>query len=59
MDDLYRKTARAGAQLVVDLLERLPGDLPRRPMETTAEDYRTLPTRMQRREFLARGNEFL
>ena len=59
MDDLYRKTATVGAQLVVDLLEKLPGDLPERPMETSDEDYHTLPTPAQRREFLARGNEFL
>lgn len=59
MDDLYRKTATAGAELVVDLLEHLPGDLPGRPMETSPADYYTLPTPAQRREFLARGNEFL
>jgi len=59
VDSLYRKLATTGADLAVDLLDRYP-DLPAEtPNETTATDYHGLPGPAERREFRARGKEFL
>lgn len=61
MHDLSLKLADAGSELAVDLLDRLADGaaLETRPNETTPDDYHTVPTPEERREFRRRGNEFL
>lgn len=60
MHDLYRKLASAGAELAVDLLAELPdAEFDPEPNEATDDNYYTLPSPAERREFLRRGNEFV
>lgn len=61
MHELSLKLANAGSELAVDLLNRLAdrSDLETRPNKTTPQDYHTLPTSRERREFRTRGNEFI
>lgn len=58
VDSVYRKLARTGATLSVDLLDSYP-DLPdSSPNETTREDYHGIPSSEERRRFFERGNSF-
>lgn len=60
MHDVYRKIARTGADLTIDLLDEFPEPaFNPRPNRTTSADYHTLPTAEERLEFKRRGNEFL
>lgn len=59
MHDVSLKLADAGSELAVDLLDRLPADLNTRPNPTGPEDYHTLPTPEERREFLRQGHRFV
>ncbi|WP_436909639.1 methionyl-tRNA formyltransferase [Halosimplex marinum] len=58
MHDLSLKIAETGGPLAVDLLDRYPA-FETRPNPTGPEDYHTLPTPAERREFRRRGNAFL
>ena len=57
--DIYLRLADAGSRLARDLLAAYPTEFETRPNDTTAEDYHTLPTPEERREFRRRGNAFL
>lgn len=59
MHDVSLKLADVGSELAVDLLDRLPGDLETRPNPTGPDDYHTLPTPEERREFLRQGHRFV
>lgn len=60
MLDVYRKIARTGADLTVDLLGEFPDpSFNARANQTTPADYHSLPTAEQRREFQRRGNELI
>ncbi|MFB6354336.1 MAG: methionyl-tRNA formyltransferase [Halobacteriales archaeon] len=59
MHDVSMKLADVGSELAIDLLDRLPGELETRPNPTGPDDYHTLPTPAERREFLERGNRFV
>ena len=57
--NIYLRLADAGSRLACDLLAAYPTAFETRPNDTTAEDYHTLPTPEERREFRRRGNAFL
>lgn len=60
MLDVYRKIARTGADLTVDLLGEFPDpSFNTRANQTTPADYHSLPTTEERREFKRRGNELI
>lgn len=61
VDDVMERIVETGADLAVDLLGDLrAGDRPRtEPNPTRPEDYHTLPTAAERREFRRRGNRLL
>lgn len=59
MHDVSHRLAAVGSALAVDLLDRLPDDIETRPNPTGPEDYHTLPTPAERREFRRRGNRFV
>ncbi|WP_415380853.1 methionyl-tRNA formyltransferase [Halosimplex sp. TS25] len=59
MHDLSLKIAATGGPLAVALLDRYPKGFETRPNLTEPDDYHTLPTPPERREFRRRGNEFL
>lgn len=59
MHDVSLTLADVGGALAVDLLDRLPDELETRPNPTGPDDYHTLPSPVERREFLRRGNRFL
>ena len=58
--DVYRKLADAGSTLALDVLDAAEGgSIETRPNPTTEEDYHSLPSPGQRREFRRRGNRFV
>lgn len=66
MHDLYLELADTGAQLAIELLDRLrrkgiplSDPFETRPNPTTPADYHSLPTPAERRAFLRRGNRFI
>lgn len=61
VDDVMERIVETGARLAVDLMEDLRAGerLETEPNPTRPEDYRTLPTAAERREFRRRGNRFL
>jgi hypothetical protein len=61
MHDLNRRLAETGAALVADLLDDLRAghDPEPRPNPTDGDDYRSLPTPAERREFRRRGNRLV
>lgn len=60
MDDLYRKLAIVGAELVIDLLNGLPETgIETRPNPIEQGEYRSIPDPEHRREFLYQGNKFI
>jgi folate-dependent phosphoribosylglycinamide formyltransferase PurN len=59
MHDVSLKLAEVGSELAIDLLDLLPGDLETRSNPTGPDDYHTLPTPEERREFRRRGNRFV
>ena len=59
VDTVYRKLAKVGASLVVELLAAYPELPAERPNETTPADYHGLPGPEERRLFYERGNAFL
>jgi len=61
VDDVMERIVETGADLAVDLLGKLRagGGLETEPNPTGPDDYYTLPTAAERREFRRRGNRFL
>ncbi|WP_436911296.1 methionyl-tRNA formyltransferase [Halosimplex marinum] len=59
MDDVYLKIADTGAELAVDVVDRLAdGDVTTAPNDPEDGEYYSLPDPEDRREFRRRGNEF-
>ena len=61
VDDVMERIVETGADLAVDVLERLRAGerLETEPNPTGPDDYHTLPTAAERREFRRRGGRFL
>lgn len=58
LHDVRVRIARTAGSLAVDLLDGDLDAVEARPNPSTEDDYHTLPTAADRREFLSRGNRF-
>lgn len=60
MNDVYWKTVDLGSDIAIDLIDRIKSGkrLERRSNDINKGEYRSLPGKTERREFIRRGNAF-